>query len=95
MRERERDGRQLLIIYGSIYSFSQDTNLCCAKVLHKAVIVRCPICFDQKTQKKQTKKQYAIMTDTHSKTVWRDAEDTISLFSLTMYEASLTCQLYT
>lgn len=77
-KDEQRVRRQLLIIYWSIYSFGQDTFLCCPKVLHKEVIVRCPICFDQKTGKKEKKKkQYVIMkTDTHSKTARHNSEDT-------------------
>ncbi len=51
VKRRARVQRQLLIIYWSIYSFCRDTFPCCPKVLHKEVMVRCPICFDQKTGK--------------------------------------------
>lgn len=46
---------QLLIIYWSIYSFCQDTFPRCPIVIHKEVMVRCPICFNQKTGKKGKK----------------------------------------
>lgn len=48
----EESSRQRLIIYWSIYSFCQDTFPHCPEVLHKEVMVTCPICFEQKTGKK-------------------------------------------
>jgi len=73
IKDEQRGRRQLLIIYWSIYSFCQDTFPRCPKVLHKEVIVRCPICFDRKTGKKKKKAECDSWEQTHLESARRDA----------------------
>ena len=62
---------QLVIIHWSIYSFCQDTFPRCPIVIHKEVMVRCPICSNQKTGKKGTKKQKTVCDHENRRTFKR------------------------
>lgn len=67
----------------------------CPKVLHKQVIVTCPICFDQKTGKKESKKKKKTVCDHENKRTFKDCpprQQGHYMFANVWFEVNFTCQ---